>query len=60
MNNMDLNLIMEMIVEEGYRRYEERPEIDRDLVRSLYSVWLDIDEEFSKLLRDSRPNVKGG
>lgn len=56
---MDWNLIIEMLLEEGYKRYEERPEIDRDFVRSLYSVWVDLDEEFSKILRDSRPNVKG-
>jgi hypothetical protein len=52
---IDLDKIMEQIVEEGYRRYLERPEIDRDLVRSIYSVWMDLALKLGEILKDARP-----
>ena len=57
---MDWNLIIEMIVEEGYKRYEETKQGDKDLVRSIYSVWCDLSLKMGPIYRDSRPNVKGG
>lgn len=57
---MDFNRMIEEIVEEGYKRYDETKHGDQDLVRSIYSVWMDLALEFGKILRDSRPNVKGG
>ena len=60
MNNMDWNLIIEMIVEEGYKRYNETQQGDKDLVRSIYSVWCDLSLLMGPIYRDSRPNVKGG
>ncbi len=52
---IDLDKVMEQIVEEGYSRYLERPEIDRDLVRCIYSVWMDLSSKLGEILRDSRP-----
>ena len=57
---MDLNLVIEMIVEEGHKRYEETQQGDKDLVRSIYSVWCDLSLRLGPVLRDSRPNIEGG
>lgn len=51
----DLDKIIEQIVEVGYSRYLELPEADRNLVRSIYSVWMDLSPKLGDILKDARP-----
>lgn len=57
---MDFDKVIDMIVEEGFNRYENEQQGDRDLVRAIYSVWIDLSLRLGPIYRDSRPNIKGG
>lgn len=46
--------IVEMIVHEGYKRYENAGASDKDLVRKIYSVWMEVGMELNKVLKDSQ------
>ncbi len=51
--------IVEMIVREGYKRYENAGASDKDLVRKIYAVWMEVGMELNKVLKDSQENKNG-
>ena len=57
---IDFDKIVDEIVKEGYKRYKENKQGDKDLVRSIYSVQCDLSLKLITIYRDSRPNIKGG
>lgn len=46
--------IVEMIVDEGYKRYANATVSEKNLVRKIYSVWMEVGMELNKILRDSQ------
>ncbi len=53
-NTIIIDKVVDIIVTEGYKRYENATVSEKNLVRKIYSVWMDVGLSLGKIMRDSQ------
>jgi hypothetical protein len=54
MADIIIDKVVDIIVTEGYKRYEKASGSDKNLVRKIYSVWMEVGLGLGKIMKDSQ------